>query len=380
MAKGRKTVMGFPVGKAKPGFPLARVAKVGAVGATLAAAIPAAQKAVPAAQKGAKVVSKGQELVGQAGHAASAASEVKDAVSSHSSTAGKAVGLVGALGHIGKKDDGKPKLAHLIEEHTDISVPRSVAYNQWTQMEMMSKIAKGVAAVDQKKDDEAQWTSKIGPIKRQWKAKITEQIPDERIAWKSDGGPEQQGVVTFHSLDEDLTRVLIQMHYKPHGPFEVVGNKLRIQRRRVRRDLRLFKHFLELRGEATGAWRGTIGDQSKHRADSDGARRPGRPGSGRSANREGSSGRPTRPATAKRTTAAKSTGAGRNGSTHRSASGSSPSATGAARSATTRRTASSPSRSSSANGSSSRSASSNGRSTRSRSSNGSSTRTRAASR
>ncbi len=83
-------------------------------------------------------------------------------------------------------------------------MPRSVAYNQWTQLEMLPKIAKGVAAVDQKKNDEAQWTSKIkGRFRRQWKAKITEQVPDERIAWKSDGGPEQQGVVTFHSLDEE---------------------------------------------------------------------------------------------------------------------------------------------------------------------------------
>jgi uncharacterized membrane protein len=251
----RQTVMGLPIGRRKPSFPLARAARVGAIGATALAA-------VPAAQMGMRAVHKGQEMTDQAGHALDAAGQIKDAVSSHSSTIGKTAGLIGAVRRLSKKDSDKPKLAHLIEEHTDISAPRQVVYNQWTQMAMFPRITKGITSVEQKNDSETQWSGKIGPIQRQWKGKITEQIPDERIAWKSDGGPEQQGVVTFHSLDDDLTRVLVQMHYKPSGPFEVVGNKLRIQRRRVRRDLRLFKHFLELRGEATGEWRGTIHDES----------------------------------------------------------------------------------------------------------------------
>jgi hypothetical protein len=125
---------------------------------------------------------------------------------------------------------------------------------------MFPTLVKGIESVEQEDDDKAKWTAKIGPSRRTWTGKIVEQIPDERIAWKSEGGTALQGVVTFHSLDIDLTRVLLQMEYKPTGPVEWVGNTLRIQRRRAKRDLRLFKHFVELRGEETGAWRGRIDD------------------------------------------------------------------------------------------------------------------------
>lgn len=262
----RQKVLGLPIGRRKPSFPLARAAKMGAVGV-------AALAAVPAAQRGARVMNKGQDLADGAGHALDAVKAMKDGVSSHSSTVGKAAGVIGAVRKLKNGDGGKPKLSHLIEEHTDISVSRRVAYDQWTQMEMFPRITKGIISVEQENDTEAEWTSKIGPLTRQWKAKITEQVPDERIAWKSEGGPDHEGVVTFHSLDDGLTRVLVQMHYKPQGPFEVVANKLRIQRRRVRRDLRLFKHFLELRGEATGGWRGTVdGDTSADQSDTGGNR------------------------------------------------------------------------------------------------------------
>lgn len=246
MASRRRKVMGLPIGPRQRKFTPARAVRFGAVGASALAAVPLASRGVRAA--------------GRAGDAFSALGDIEDAVSSHSSTLGKAGALVHKASQLRKGEGAdKPKLAHLIEEHIDIAVPRSVAYNQWTQMEVLPGIVKGVVAVEQEEDDEVGWTARIGPVRREWKARITEQVPDERIAWRSQGGPEHQGVVTFHSLDEDLTHVMVQMHYHPHGPLEVVANKLRIQRRRVRRDLRLFKHFLELRGEETGEWRGSIG-------------------------------------------------------------------------------------------------------------------------
>ncbi len=157
--------------------------------------------------------------------------------------------------------------------------------------------------------------------------------------------------------------MLIQMHYKPHGPFEVVkSNKLRIQRRRVRGDLRLFKHFLELRGEETGAWRGTIGDESGQGRESNGADRRRSSGTGQSeAGRRGdgrsSNARTTRPAAAKRTSASKSGSGSPNGRGRAAAS----SAPGAIRSSGSRRSPSS-SQSSSTNGRApAQSSSSNGR-------------------
>lgn len=271
MTAKRRRVLGLPIGKRRASFPLARASRLGALGVTAAAA-------VPAARRGMKALGGGHELMDRVGRAVHTGAGVTDAVSSHSSTIGKAARLLEVIKELRSGDDGKPRLAHLIEEHTDISAPRSVVYNQWTQLEMLPRITKGVDSVEQKSDEKTEWTSKIGPIKRRWPAKVTEQTPDERIAWHSEGGPDHQGVVTFHSLDDQLTRVMVQMHYKPSGPLEVTANTLRIQRRRVRRDLRLFKHFLELRGAETGGWRGSIGETSTSRRSTRTNSRPAAPG------------------------------------------------------------------------------------------------------
>jgi uncharacterized membrane protein len=256
----RKTVLGFPVGKRKRSVPsLGKLAGAAAAVAAPAIAIPAARKVAPAAKKAAGTAQKGEQLVSQGTQAVKTAGAVKDAVASQSSTVGKVGAAVKALA--GGGGGAKPKLSHLLEQHADIGVPRSVAYNQWTQLEMFPRIVKGIESVTQEEDDKTTWTSKIGPSRRKWTGKIVEQVPDERIAWKHEGGASVQGVVTFHSLAEDLTRVLVQIEYKPSGPVEWVGNTLRIQRRRVKRDLRLFQHFIELRGEETGGWRGTIDKQ-----------------------------------------------------------------------------------------------------------------------
>lgn len=261
----RQKVLGVPIGKKRRSSSgLARTAGSAAAVLVPAVAVPAARRIGTLGRKAGDVVEKGQGLAGKASDAANLASDVKESVSSHSSTIGKAFGLVSALARAGKGGGGsKPKLSHLIEQHTDIAVPRSVVYNQWTQLEMWPTIVKGVEQVEQVRDDRARWTAKIGPSRRSWTGRIVEQVPDERIAWKSEGGVALHGVVTFHSLDQELTRVLLQMEYKPGGPVEWVGNTLRIQRRRAKRDLRLFKHFVELRGEETGAWRGRIEGREK---------------------------------------------------------------------------------------------------------------------
>ncbi len=225
-------------------------------------------------------MSGGTQAVAQASDLAQKAQRVTDAIGQHSSTLGKIGAAVSEVSKLSGGGDRPPRLSHLIEEHTDVAVPRSVAYNQWTQFETFPSIVKGAEQVEQVERDKTAWRSKIGPSRREWTAEITEQVPDERIAWKSVGGLQLNGVVTFHSLDDELTRVLVEIEYTPSGPVEHVGNLLRVQRRRVRRDLRLYKHFIELRGEATGAWRSRIAKKD------DGERRSGH-GDGRS--RRGSS-------------------------------------------------------------------------------------------
>lgn len=287
----RKKVFGLPIGKKKP--KIGRKALM-AAGAGLAA-VPAT---VAASKKVSGAVSSGTETAHQLMDVGKTASNIKDAVASHSTTIGKVGAVVSEVRKLGGDGSSKPKLSHLIEEHKDVSVPRSTAYNQWTQFEAFPSIVKGAERVEQKERDKVEWTSKIGPSRRTWTSEITEQVPDERIAWKTTGGLQMKGVVTFHSLDEDLTRLLVEIEYTPRGPIEHVGNLLRIQRRRVRRDLRLFKHFIELRGEATGAWRSRIAKKEDGNGQASSGRRHSRrhEGSGtgtRSGNGSGG-GRPRR--------------------------------------------------------------------------------------
>ena len=145
-----------------------------------------------------------------------------------------------------------------ITKSIDVDVPVSTAYNQWTQFEDFPQFMEGVEQVTQLEDDRLHWAANVGGQRKEWYARITEQIPDERVAWTSEGGTFTAGVVTFHRLDENRNRVTVQMEYDPESIVEEVGDKLGFVGRRVQGDLDRFKEFIESRGAETGAWRGTI--------------------------------------------------------------------------------------------------------------------------
>ncbi|RSO43506.1 cyclase [Streptomyces sp. WAC 06725] len=169
-------------------------------------------------------------------------------------------GAVGKLTGKRKGGGGKGKFV-TISEDVDVGVPLREAYNQWTQFQEFSTFAKGVQGVESADDTDSNWRAKIFWSARSWKAHTTEQIPDERIAWTSEGAKGTlKGVVTFHELAESLTRVLLVIEYYPKGLFEKTGNIWRAQGRRARLDLKNFRRFVMMRGEATGEWRGEIRD------------------------------------------------------------------------------------------------------------------------
>ncbi len=164
-----------------------------------------------------------------------------------------------AFGGIGAKT-GELKMTN-IEESIDIGLPVDVVYNQWTQIAEFPKFMKGVENIDQESETESTWRVKVALSHRSWKARITEQVPDRRIVWTSEGAKGYtQGTVTFHALADDLTRVLLSMEYYPNGFFEKTGNLWRAGGRRARLDLKHFRRFVSLSGEATGSWRGEIRD------------------------------------------------------------------------------------------------------------------------
>jgi uncharacterized membrane protein len=145
-----------------------------------------------------------------------------------------------------------------IEESIDVAVPVRTAYNQWTQFEEFPKFMEGVESITQTDDTHTHWVAEIAGRKREFDAEITEQTPDQRVAWRSTDGADHAGVVTFHKLDEGKTRVMVQMDFDPDGAVEAAGDALGLAKRRVKGDLGRFKELIESRGQETGAWRGEV--------------------------------------------------------------------------------------------------------------------------
>ncbi|WP_431996827.1 SRPBCC family protein [Streptomyces fungicidicus] len=172
----------------------------------------------------------------------------------------KLKGLGGGGGKSKRKRSSGNKPTVIIE-HIDVGVPLRTAYGQWTQYQDFSTFAKGVKSANKSDDTTSDWQAKIWWSNRSWKAKTTEQVPDDRIAWSSEGAKgTTKGVVSFHSLGDNLTRVLLVIEYYPSGLFEKTGNIWRAQGRRARLDLKHFVRFITIKGEAEDSWRGEIRD------------------------------------------------------------------------------------------------------------------------
>jgi uncharacterized membrane protein len=148
-----------------------------------------------------------------------------------------------------------------VEESIELNVPVSTAYNQWTQFEEFPKFMDSVQEVKQLDDTHLHWRAEVAGKPKEWDAEITEQIPDERIAWRSTGGVQNAGVVTFHKIGENRTKVMLQMDYQPETFQEKVGDALGGVKLTAKGNLKRFKELVERRGVETGAWRGTVAQQ-----------------------------------------------------------------------------------------------------------------------
>ncbi|MBT2365660.1 SRPBCC family protein [Streptomyces sp. ISL-10] len=202
--------------------------------------------------KGGQALGEGKSPRGAAVSAALShlAGGVKDQVS----------GLLGKVGKGGGKGETRGKSVVIVED-VDVGVPVRQTYDQWTQFQQFSRFSKGVVNVEQSDETTTNWQVKVAKANRSWKAKIVEQIPDERIVWTSEGAKgTTKGVVTFHPLGDNLTKVLLVLEYFPKGLVEKTGNLVRAQGRRARLDLKLFRKFVTFQDEPAEGWRGEIRD------------------------------------------------------------------------------------------------------------------------
>lgn len=149
-------------------------------------------------------------------------------------------------------------MAQIIET-IDVDVPVDMAYNQWTQFADFPEFIEEVVATHQVTDTLTRWKVNVAGVERQFDAEVTEQHPDERVAWTSTGGEvDHAGVVTVHKLSDTTSRVSAQIDWEPEGFVENMGALVGAGSRAVKKALRDFKEFIESRGTETGAWRGDV--------------------------------------------------------------------------------------------------------------------------
>jgi uncharacterized membrane protein len=149
-------------------------------------------------------------------------------------------------------------MAHVSEE-VRVDRPVSEVYNQWTQFEEFPKFMGGIEQVQQKDDTHLHWTAKIGGQTAEWDAEITQQVPDQVIAWRATHGAQNEGRVAFQSED-GATRVRLELDVEPQGAVQQMGDAMGMLKSQVREDLGRFKQLIESRSQASGEWRGEVKD------------------------------------------------------------------------------------------------------------------------
>jgi uncharacterized membrane protein len=177
-----------------------------------------------------------------------------------------------------------------IQRWTDVAVPVDKAYQAWTKFEEFPKFMHRVLDIKQEDRDKIEWTEKIWFSTRQWEGEITERRKNDRIAWKSTKGTQHSGVVSFHKLDANLTRVLVTVDFVPSGILEKMASGMRFVKRAVEADLARFKAYVEL-GDAKGLeYKSKPAEMEQHREGDDDENGDEKDGDENSDEAQGSSG------------------------------------------------------------------------------------------
>jgi hypothetical protein len=246
-----------------------------AAGAGLAAAAPLAKKGVDKVRMGGlsalSPTNAAGKVVSSAGDKAS--SSLKDTVSKKVDEAGGAGGIAkdaassllpGGGGDGGGGKGGMPGVGKgrrmPIQQAVDVAVPLETAYNQFTQFEDWPEFMHRVTRVTQDDDCSIGFATKIWGKTKEFKAEIETQRPDERIKWKVSQGITHAGVVSFHELAPNLTRIEVSLDVAPGSLLEKAARGMRHIKRAIRADLARYKAFIEMQEHETGAWRGVIED------------------------------------------------------------------------------------------------------------------------
>jgi uncharacterized membrane protein len=221
--------------------------------------IPAAATVATAAAAG-LVAKKGPDLLkklkGEAGEEGEelgkkGAQGLKEGLASSGPMGKIASKMMGGGGGDGGAQKGGKTRRLPIQRWTDVAVPVENAYQAWTQFEEFPKFMHRVLDVKQEEQNKIHWSEKIWFSTREWDGEITERRKNDRIAWKSVSGTQHSGVISFHKLDTNLTRVLVTLDFVPSGILEKMASGMRFVKRAVEADLARFKAYVEF-GDVRG--------------------------------------------------------------------------------------------------------------------------------
>ncbi|NCL73599.1 SRPBCC family protein [Rhodococcus sp. YH1] len=169
-------------------------------------------------------------------------------------------GITGSFRGEGRSAGGRKLTSTNIVEQIDVGVPIGLAYDLWTRFADWPEFIK---KFEQVRDEKLQWTGKVFWSRRTWESTILEQVPFDRIVWRSTGGKGYlDGAVSFHKLADNLTRIILVLEYHPRGLFEKTANLWRAVGRRARLELRHFaRHAMTeavLHPDDITGWHGEI--------------------------------------------------------------------------------------------------------------------------
>jgi uncharacterized membrane protein len=234
--------------------------------------LPAAATAAAAALAG-LAAKKGRDLMKALGSEADEEAEelgrkgaegAKKQLGSGGGIAGKAASKLLGGGGGGGQTGGKTRRLP-IQRWTDVAVPVEKAFKAWTQFEEFPKFMHRVLEVKEEEDNKIHWREKIWFSTREWDGEITDKRQNDRIAWKSVSGTQHSGVISFHPLEKNLTRVLVTVDFVPSGMVEKMASGMRFVKRAVEADLARFKAYVEF-GDAKGLeYRSQPEEMEQHR-------------------------------------------------------------------------------------------------------------------
>jgi uncharacterized membrane protein len=250
-------------------------------GEALVSALKSKEVLVPAALSaaGAIAAAKGPDLVHKLTEAGERKGEDEAESLGAKAAEGAKKGMSGGKGFAGKAlskampgggGGGSKKTRRLpIQRWTDVAVPVETAYEAWTKFNEYPKFMHRVLNVREKQGNKVSWQEKIWFSSREWEGEITERRKNDRIAWKTRSGMSHRGVVSFHKIGDNLTRVMVDMEFEPSGMMEKMASGLRFVKRAVQADLARFKAYVEMEDAKGIEYRPSSSDDDQKNGDSD---------------------------------------------------------------------------------------------------------------